>query len=431
MIRSVFRRRFPHTRLNVTVGRRWFWDGLTIDDVRRRGSSDPICHDTRADDPAAIIFTTGSTGPPKGVLYRHGNFDRQVTEIRDFYGIQPGEIDLAAFPLFGLFNSAMGVTTVVPDMDASRPAQRRSTQHRRGGARLARHSVVRIARYLESRGRVLPEAKHQPAHACAACFRRVPPCRRTYWRGCVARLPPMAKCIRRMALPSRCPWRQSRPAKCSPKQASAGQQGAGTCVGRRFPGIEWKVIAINDGPIAQLADAAELPLGEIGELIVSGPVVTREYVTRTEVECAGKDLRRTARLASHGRRGLSRRARTILVLWPHGASTANRLRHRCTPFVAKRSSTSIRPCIVRRWSALGQPGRQRPVIVVEPWREKRPRGRAARAKFLAELAELALRNELTACIGDFLIHTAMPVDVRHNAKIFREKLAAWAARKLR
>ncbi len=92
----------------MTVGRRLFWDGLTLDELRRRGQPAPVCHDTSADDPAAIIFTTGSTGPPKGVLYRHGNFDRQVTELGEFYGIQPGEIDLAAFPLFGLFNVRWG-----------------------------------------------------------------------------------------------------------------------------------------------------------------------------------------------------------------------------------------------------------------------------------------------------------------------------------
>ena len=78
---------------------------------------------TAAEDPAAIIFTSGSTGPAKGVLYRHGHFDHQVTEIQEFYGIQPGEIDVPCFPLFGLFNAAMGVTTVIPDMDASRPAR--------------------------------------------------------------------------------------------------------------------------------------------------------------------------------------------------------------------------------------------------------------------------------------------------------------------
>ena len=111
-IRTVLRSRFPQAKLNITVGWRWGWDGVTLEDVRRcamdrRGGTPsmgvmaprysptqgnaatpfqgvphsvgvPCVMATTADDPAAMIFTSGSTGPPKGVLYRHGNFDRQV-----------------------------------------------------------------------------------------------------------------------------------------------------------------------------------------------------------------------------------------------------------------------------------------------------------------------------------------------------------------
>ena len=123
-VRTLLRGRFPKAKLNVTVGRRWFWGGPTIAQLRRRRlAADYRAMTTRADEQAAIIFTTGSTGPPKGVLYRHGNFCRQADEIRDFYGIQSGEVDLPGFPLFALFNCAMGVTTVIPDMDATRPAR--------------------------------------------------------------------------------------------------------------------------------------------------------------------------------------------------------------------------------------------------------------------------------------------------------------------
>jgi olefin beta-lactone synthetase len=71
---------------------------------------------------SAIIFTTGSTGPPKGVLYSHKTFLSQIELISSHYGIERGGIDLSCFPLFGFFNAVMGTTTILPDMDPTRPA---------------------------------------------------------------------------------------------------------------------------------------------------------------------------------------------------------------------------------------------------------------------------------------------------------------------
>jgi acyl-coenzyme A synthetase/AMP-(fatty) acid ligase len=73
---------------------------------------------------------------------------------------------------------------------------------------------------------------------------------------------------------------------------------------------------------------------------------------------------------------------------------------------------------------------QRPVIIVEPWPERRPKSRFDQQGLLADLADLAQQHERTRSIRDFFILDSMPVDIRHNAKIFREKLAAWVASKL-
>jgi acyl-CoA synthetase (AMP-forming)/AMP-acid ligase II len=427
-IRTLLRNRFPRARYNVTVGRRLFWNGMTLDELKAMGSPEAFCHETVADDPAAIIFTTGSTGPPKGVLYSHGNFDRQVTELLEFYGIQPGEVDVPGFPLFGLFNCAMGVTTVIPEMDPSRPARVnprniveavqdwRATQAfgspaiwNRVGQYCQRHNVT-----LPTLRRVISAGAPVPPHVLArmkGCIATEGDVHTPY--GATESLPVASLSASEILGETRHVW----------------AQGGGTCVGRRFPGIEWKILRISDGPIAWLDDAIELPRGQIGEIAVCGPVVTREYVTRREANALHKiadgsrvwhRMGDVGYLDAHERFWFCGR-KSHRVLTPAGPMFT----------IPCEAIFNQHPAIYR--SALvgvGNAGQQRPVMIVEPWPGKLPRRKRARQALLAELAALGKANPLTADIEHILIHRAMPVDIRHNAKIFRERLAPWAARKL-
>jgi len=72
---------------------------------------------------AAIVFTSGSTGIPKGVRYLHRTFDAQINALQNVFGMEAGEVDLTTLPIFGLFNPALGITSVLPDIDPRRPAQ--------------------------------------------------------------------------------------------------------------------------------------------------------------------------------------------------------------------------------------------------------------------------------------------------------------------
>lgn len=422
-VRTLLRRRFPHSRFHVTVGRRWFWGGPTLAHLRRTDRTRPAVA-RGADDPAAIIFTTGSTGPPKGVLFSHGNFDAQVEEIRDFFNIRPGEVDVPCFPLFGLFNCAMGVTAVIPCMDPTRPAKVDP-----------REIVAAAADWNATQAFGSPAVWNRVGHYCAGEI-KLPSVRRVLSSGA----PVSADVLARMkaaihpegdmhtpyGATEALPVASIAASEVLGETAARTREGAGVCVGRRFPRIQWKVIRIVDGPIPTLAEAQPLPEGEIGELIVRGPVVTRRYVTRVEANATGK--------IADGQ-DVWHRMGDVGYLDPQDRFWfCGRLAHRVLtadgPMYTIPCETIFNnhPRVFR--SALvgvGPAGRQRPVIVVEPRAGMIPRTPADRAALIAELRELAHTRTHTAAIEAFLVHPSFPVDIRHNAKIFREKLAVWAA----
>ena len=199
----------------------------------------------------------------------------------------------------------------------------------------------------------------------------------------------------------------------------AADKGRGVCVGRRFPGVAWRVIEIDDGPIASIDDVTERPRGKIGELIVRGPMVTRRYVVRADQNAFhkivdGDDV--WHRMGDVGYLDDDDR------FWFCGRKSHRVVGDGRTWYTIPCESVFNRHPAVRRCALIGRGDapNQTPVIVAEIERSM-PADRES--KILEELRDLGGRNPLTRRITDIrLRREPLPVDVRHNSKIFRERI---------
>lgn len=432
LIRRALGHRFPKARFNVTC---WpgkpLWPSNSLASLERTGSVTARLPTRAADDPAAIIFTTGSTGPPKGVLYTHATFNHQIDLLRAGYGIAPGGIDLSGFPLFGLFNAVMGTTTLIPDMDPTRPADvdpprlldaidRWQVNQAFGSPAL----WATVGAYCQRHGRRM-ESLTRVLSAGAA----VPPRVLEQLR---AALPPEAEVFTPYGATEALPVASIESRQVLEQTADATRQGAGTCVGSPFPSITWQVIAIDDGPLADIGDCHPLGPGEIGELMVAGPVVTRRYVTREDQNSLHK--------VRHGDRIWHRMGDVGYLdsenrFWYCGRKSQRVQAASGTLFTEPcEAIINTHPAVYR--SALVGPRATaqrsvRPLLVVEPWLEKRPRGRQAIQQLEEELLQFARTHRVTQAIERVLLYPKrLPTDIRHNAKIFREQLQVWAADRL-
>ncbi len=424
-IRCLLRWKFPRASHNITVGRRWFWGGVTERQIRRQVEEPFEPFRAAADDPAAVIFTTGSTGPPKGVAYQHGNFYQQVMQIQQRYKIQPGDIDLPAFPLFGLFNAAMGVTSIIPVMDPSRPAEVdpreiiepiQQWQVKQSFGSPALWDVV--GRYCEEKKETLPSLQRVLSSGAP-----VPP---RVLRSMAAAIDPGGEVYTPYGATEALPVASISASEVLQQTASLSEQGKGTCVGRRFDGIEWKVIRICDEVITSMEDAEPLPAGEIGELLVRGPVVTARYVNlpgQTELHKIEDGETFWHRMGDVGYVDPQQR------FWFCGRKSQRVKTGEGTLYtvpceaILNRHPRVFRSALV----GVGPADAERAVMIVELWPERKCQDQAEQRELSRELLEWVQADPLTRLVERVLVHPALPVDIRHNAKIFREKLSVWAA----
>ena len=421
VVRLFVRRPFAKLQHVYTAGRRWFWGGSTLPQVRAAGAGqtvEPVHADP--DDEAAIIFTSGSTGPAKGVSLRHGAFSTGVSAIREMYGLGHGTKVVECFAPFAIYDLAMGSTVIIPEMDLSKPATADPVRvveaidkHQADTAFASPIVWINTVRHCQEQGIKLNSLRQVLAAGApitADMHRRF----RTVLRegaevhtpyGCTEGMP-VATVATDLILA---------------ETAAMTAQGLGTCVGTLAPGMEVRFVQITDSPMPEWSDSLLVPRGEIGELVLKGRVVSPEYKDRPDANKMAK--------IREGDRVLHRMGDLGYIddqgrIWFCGRKS-HRLRTQqgMVPAVPVEGVFNEHPKVLR--SALvgvGAPDGETPVLCIEL-----EQGEDWTADDQQALLALADGTKWQGTVQHVLRHAAFPVDPRHNSKIKREQLKVYAA----
>lgn len=384
---------------------------------------------------AAILFTSGSTGTPKGVVYSHAMFEAQIQALKNDYGICHGERDLATFPLFSLFGPALGMASIVPEMDASKPITANPEFLFAAIEQYQCSNIFVNPALLERLGRAGEQKQHT-----------LPSVKRVISAGAPATIASIARFSKMLSdgVPVLNSYGATESLPISMIASDAlfattemTDNGAGICVGHAIDGVSIGIIGISEAVIPEWDDALLLKNGEIGEIIVQGPMVSQSYYQYD----SQRDNQRDS-------------ATAMAKIWD---PVANCVRHRMGDLgylddqgrlwmcgrKAHRVDATHKGKFAKRYYSIPcerifntHPNVKRSALVgVKVANEITPLICIELDTSLVcnksqqlyqELTTLAEQFHQTQGIKRFLIHPDFPVDVRHNAKIFREKLAVWA-----
>ncbi|NQZ90888.1 MAG: AMP-binding protein [Moritella sp.] len=378
-------------------------------------------------DLCAILFTSGSTGVPKGVVYSHQMFEGQIQALRDDYGIKPGERDLSTFPLFSLFGPALGMASIIPDMDASKPITANPDFIFAAIEKYQCTNLFANPALIEILGQA--GCKHEQPQILTSL-------KRVISAGAPATLSSISRFTRLLKADVEV-WNsygatESLPltkigSKALLTMQNITDNGGGICVGQPIKDVEIAIIAISEDIITDWDDDLTLPTQQIGEIVVKGQVVSQGYYRRDVATQQAKIKDPTSTESQ--------------PVFRHRMGDLGYLDEQGQLWMCGRKAHSVAtpsqryfsiPCErifntheqVKRTALVGiqYQGETIPLLCVELEHD----AVISTEQLFNELNAIGNKHQQTSTIKAFLIHPDFPVDIRHNAKIFREKLAVWA-----
>lgn len=387
--------------------------------------SEPVPYDGADPEPdsdAAILFTSGSTGPAKGVVYTH----RQLSAMRDTLAatlqLAPGSALVAGFAPFALLGPALGVASVTPDMDVTAPrtltARALSDAAAAIGATTVFASPAALRNVLATAGDVTDHGKQALAQVNVLLSAGAPVP--------VSLLEQLQPLVPHAVLHTPYGMTEALPVTdidlAQIREAASSSipgAGNGVCVGAPVPGADVRISALDTAGVASGEPTAEP--GVTGEILVRAPHVKDRYFRLWSTE------REASRTVGWHRTGDVGHLDADGRLWVEG-----RLAHLITPANGVLTPVGPEQAIeqldeVRQAAVVGvgPVGTQAVVAVVE----------TTEGAGTISLAPPDLTQQVRDAIGGVqlaavLTVSALPTDIRHNAKIDRSAVARWAAEAL-
>ncbi|MEZ4754893.1 MAG: fatty acid CoA ligase family protein [Bdellovibrionota bacterium] len=388
--------------------------------ILKRFSARPL-KPVKAPETALIAFTSGATGTPKGVVFTNQMVSSQLSIFSDQFGLEGGKKDLPLLPIFSLFTSALGICSVFPPINPAKPLS------------LQPEKIVKIiADCSINYSFGSPTLWKKIAEYCIRCGENLPSLSKVITAGApvpTTTLEQIKKILTNGEVFTPYGATEALPVTIvsgnqikNLKTETAATGELGTFVGQTFKGISIKLIKPVDQAIANIDQVEKLDSYQIGEIIVAGENVSPEYFDRVDATLNAKIIDKLGFWHRMGDMGYLD-SKGNLYFCGRKAHLV-KTKHKTYYSVPTEIVFNQHPEVSR--SALIELDQAEAGIVIEPHPQDWPESEDSKAEFATALRAVAETSPASTGITKVFFHKSFPVDARHNAKIFRDKLGDWA-----